>query len=185
MGKSFWLFSLGVFLKSKRSLTGKFLIARPVLRDPNFLQTVILLLQHDSGGAFGLVLNRPLPPEAWSLPFPLYVGGPCKSEGILIIHNHRDWVDPGSIKERQVAPGLFIGDENSMQRATEANEKKEEGRFRMVTGYSGWGPGQLENELNEGAWAIVPASAGDIFDIPDKNKWVTLLPSAIPSPSDN
>ncbi len=71
---------------------GSFLIARPTLRDPNFYQTVILLVQHDAEGAFGLVLNRPLPaPKDQDLPFKLYSGGPCESEGLFMVHGHEDW----------------------------------------------------------------------------------------------
>lgn len=169
------------------SLASHFLIARPTLQDPSFLQTVILLLQHDSSGAFGLVVNRPLPPQAWTLPFPLYLGGPCKSEGLLMLHGHEEWVNEGSLVERRVVPGIFIGDEECVKQATNsfAGESEEVGRFLMMTGYSGWGPGQLENEISQGAWAMVKATSEKLFEISAVDKWASLLPSIIPQPSDN
>ena len=167
------------------SFAGHFLIARPVLQDPNFLQTVVFLLQHDDSGAFGLVVNRPVPNKVWTLPFPLYAGGPCKSEGLLMLHGHREWLDEAMRVERQVIPGVFIGDEESVQRATEEYQNKKPHRFMVMSGYSGWGPGQLEGEIREGAWAVVPGNHRVLFDVPDPEKWATLLPSIIPQPSNN
>ena len=64
------------------SLAGSFLVARQVLRDPNFERTVVLLLAHSDEGAFGLVVNRPA--TAKGLPWPLFVGGPCPSPGFSL-----------------------------------------------------------------------------------------------------
>lgn len=174
-----------VLMDMRMSFSGHFLIARPVLQDPNFLQTVVFLLQHDATGAFGMVVNRPLPENVWSLPFPLYVGGPCKSEGLLMLHGHKDWLDEVTRAERQVIPGVFIGDESTIQKGTEEFNSKKPCRFLVITGYSGWGPGQLENEIREGAWAVVAGNHRVLFDVPDQEKWATLLPSIIPNPSMN
>src|SRR6516162_5450727 len=95
------------------SLAGQFLVARPVLRDPNFHRSVVLMLQHGSVGAFGLVVNRKAKVDG--LPFPVFVGGPCKSEGLMILHGHEDWVDEEELEKRQVAPGIFIGDGSSLK----------------------------------------------------------------------
>jgi len=92
-----------------KSLAGHFLIARPVLRDSNFARSVVLMLQHGSVGAFGLVVNRKA--KVSGLPFSVYVGGPCKSEGLLILHGHPEWIDsPDELDKRQVAVGFFMGD---------------------------------------------------------------------------
>src|ERR1700731_1278751 len=77
----------GIALMS--SLAGYFLVARPVLDDPNFHRTVVLLLQHGPEGAFGLVVNRAVGTD--KLPFPVYLGGPCKLEGRLLLHGHAEW----------------------------------------------------------------------------------------------
>lgn len=166
-----------------KSLAGHFLIARPVLRDPNFARSVVLMLQHGSVGAFGLVVNRKA--NVSGLPFPVYVGGPCKSEGLLILHGHPDWVDsPEELEKRQVGDGIFIGDAGCLMRL---NEPPSDAvlRYRLFTGTSGWGPGQLEDELATGAWSIVPASAEFVFDTPVAEIWKGLLPPQIPEPSVN
>ncbi len=87
------------------SLAGYFLVARPALDDPNFRRSVILVLQHGPEGAFGLVINRPIASE--KLPFPIYVGGPCELEGMLLLHGHSDWAQD---EDGQVCPGVFLGD---------------------------------------------------------------------------
>src|SRR5438270_8305559 len=134
------------------SYAGKFLIAKLALQEASFRQTVVLLLQHAAEGAFGLVVNRAVSVEG--LPFPVFAGGPCQSEGLLMLHGHADWVE--SVTEavpREVAPGIFLGDASCLSRigdgATEADH-----HYRMFSGYAGWGPGQLEGELAAGAWAI-------------------------------
>ncbi|MEI6685905.1 MAG: YqgE/AlgH family protein [Planctomycetota bacterium] len=167
------------------SHASQFIIARPSLQDPSFQQTVILLLQHDQSGAFGLVVNRPLPPQAWTLPFPLYLGGPCKSEGLLMLHGHQEWMDMQTQQEKQIVPGIFIGDEECVKQATQQHAEEATGRFLMMTGYAGWGPGQLENEISQGAWALVKATSENLFEISAQDKWASLLPSIIPQPSDN
>ena len=167
------------------SHASQFIISRPSLQDPTFQQTVILLLQHDQSGAFGLVVNRPLPPQAWTLPFPLYLGGPCKSEGLLMLHGHQEWMDMQTQQEKQIVPGIFIGDEECVKQATQQHAEEATGRFLMMTGYAGWGPGQLENEISQGAWALVKATSENLFEISAQDKWASLLPSIIPQPSDN
>ena len=73
------------------SLTGSFLVARQVLTDPNFRQTVVLILEHGDEGAYGVVVNRPVAEEG--LPVPVFRGGPCPSPGLVLLHGHREWAD--------------------------------------------------------------------------------------------
>src|SRR5437868_13009080 len=120
-----------------RSLVGYFLVARPVLDDPNFSRSVVLILQHGAEGAFGLVVNRPV--ESDKLPFPIYVGGPYKLDGMLLLHGHADWLEDA--KEGQVCPGVFLGDSASAERVADG-EGEQDLRFKMFSGYSGWGPKQ-------------------------------------------
>src|SRR3954471_11141767 len=89
-------------------LAGTFLVARPTLRDQFFGWTVILLLQHGKDGAFGLVLTHPAPAE--ELPFPVYVGGPCELQGLLMLHGHEDWLSDAEDRPGEVCPGVFLGD---------------------------------------------------------------------------
>jgi putative transcriptional regulator len=162
---------------------GSFLVARPSLQDPNFRKSVVLLLQHGSGGAFGLVVNRPAKVEG--LPFLVFAGGPCGSEGLLMLHSQADWIEAEEdVKAKTVAPGVFLGDASCLKQVKEMPEE-EATRYRMFAGYAGWGPGQLEGELAAGAWAIVSANAELLFNTPLEEMWTQLLPPAIPEPSLN
>jgi len=162
------------------SLVGHFLVARPVLDDPNFKRTVVLILQHGPEGAFGLVVNRPV--ESDKLPFPIYVGGPCKLEGMLLLHGHSDWLE--NSEDGQVCPGVFLGDSACAERVAEA-ESCVGLRFKMFSGYAGWGPRQLERELAERSWAVVRATGEQVFDTPADDLWTCALPPNIPEPSVN
>ncbi|HZP01457.1 MAG TPA: YqgE/AlgH family protein [Terriglobia bacterium] len=164
------------------SLAGSFLIARPVLKDPNFQHAVVLLLQHDEDGAFGLVINRPQTVEG--IPYPVFFGGPCKIQGLLMLHGHETWKDTQEEQSREVCPGVYLGDPTSFEKVADP-EPGEELRFRMFSGYSGWGPSQLERELAEGSWAVVPATSQVIFDMPSEHVWQHLVPPSIPQPSVN
>lgn len=165
------------------SLAGNFLVARTILQDPSFRQTVVLLLQHGEGGAFGLIVNRSITIEG--LPFPVFAGGPCQSQGLLMLHGYADWAE--SCEEpsaREVASGVFLGDASCLSRLSDSTA--EPGlRCRMFSGYAGWGSGQLESELAAGVWAIVPATAELLFDVPAEDLWCHLVPSKIPEPSLN
>lgn len=163
---------------------GSFLVARAVLKDPFFSQTVVLLLQHNADGAFGLIVNKLA--EAEEVPFPVYNGGPCTSDGVIMLHGHSDWLvdEQADSPEREVAPGIFVGSAETFQRVTEGEEYQEL-RYRIFACYSGWGPDQLEDELATGAWAVVPASGELLFDTPAEELWERLLPPSFPQPSVN
>jgi len=161
------------------SLAGSFLVARPVLQDPNFRQSVVLMLQHGSEGAFGLVVNRPA--KTQGLPFPVFNGGPCKAQGLMMVHGHTEW--PGG-DAKGVAPGIFLGDAACLKMAADAKSVVAL-RYRVFMGYAGWGPGQLEGELSSGAWAVVPATGDALFGTDVEELWIGLTPPRIPTPSVN
>jgi putative transcriptional regulator len=174
------------------SLAGSFLVARPQLQDPNFRRTVVLILAHNADGAFGLVVNRPA--KAEGLPWPLFVGGPCPSPGLMMLHGHPEWVESADAADEseaekgpapapEVAPGLFIGNAASLEKAGAA--PGEERRFRVFSGYAGWSGGQLEGELAAGAWALAAASGDTLFETPFEDLWERLAPPRIPQPSMN
>ncbi len=167
------------------SYAGCFLIARPVLQDPNFKRSVVFLLAHNTEGAFGLIVNRPA--EAEGLPWPVFLGGPCPSPGLIMLHGHPEWVDAEEEKEgkeRELAPGIYSGDAACLDRATEADEGQTL-RFRVFSGYAGWGGGQLERELAAGGWTVATANGHLLFDTPVEEMWERLVPPRIPQPSVN
>jgi putative transcriptional regulator len=148
-----------------KSLKSHLLIASPSLLDPNFTQTVVLMVQHDESGALGLILNRPTNmtvQEAWEqvsdVPCertdPLYIGGPC--EGVLMVLH--PYEDAGQI---EVLPGLYFSAET--QHVTTVLERTDEKRMRFFVGYSGWASGQLEREMETGSWQVAPASIERVF----------------------
>ncbi len=162
------------------SLAGKFLVAKSILRDPNFARTVVVLLAHNEEGALGLVVNRPS--ETEELPLPLFDGGPCSSGGLFLLHGNSAWVEPDGPQE--IAPGVFVGDAAVFERAGKAGQEVRR-RVRVFRGYAGWGGGQLERELTVGDWAVVPASGELLFDTPAEDLWKLLVPPMIPQPSVN
>jgi len=169
------------------SYAGYFLVAKPILQDPNFKHTVVFLLAHNAEGAFGLVVNRPA--ETEGLPWPVFVGGPCPSPGLIMLHGHPEWAEPSadapeSDKEHEVAPGIYSGDAACLDRATQTEDDSVP-RFRVFSGYAGWGGGQLEGELAAGGWFIAPATGALLFDTPIEELWDRLTPPRIPQPSIN
>lgn len=164
------------------SLAGWFLVARPTLQDPFFRRSVVLMLRHGPDGAFGLVLNRP--ERTKDLPFAVYRGGPCKFQGLILLHGQDEWVEPGERDACEVCPGVFLGNAECLQRVTDPDPGAPN-RFRVFAGYSGWAPGQLEAELAEGSWHVVKASSAPVFDVESDEAWLRLAPASIPEPSLN
>ena len=156
------------------SLTGQYLIASDELVDPNFHQTVVLVVQHTNEGAMGIVVNRPTPTtitEAWakiaggecSISGVMHIGGPC--EGMVsVLHTNKDASD------LIVLDGLFFSaDKDSIEQIIISPPEE----CRFFIGYAGWGPGQLENELGRGDWHILPGRRHFAFAHQD-DLWMTL-----------
>ena len=146
------------------SLRSHFLAASPYLEDPNFLQTVVLLIQHDADGALGVVLNRPtdktvqqLWEEVHEPPCDnqqhLYLGGPV-SGPLMALHT------VAALGDLEVLPGLFF---STQKEHLEELVKRDEAQSRVFVGHSGWGGGQLETELRQGAWLTMPATLEEVF----------------------
>jgi len=156
------------------SLAGKLIVSSPSLLDPNFRRTVVLMTHHDEDGAMGLVLSRPSPlsvsdtvPGLADLPGAdcIYVGGPVQTEVIvaLVELDEPDESVPPVIGSVGYLPG--DGDTDHLDIA----------RVRVFAGYSGWGPGQLEEELAEPSWIVVRAMPDDVFAADPDELWRTVL----------
>lgn len=164
-----------------RSLTGKLLVASPILLDPNFARTVMLVCRHDADGAFGLVLNRPLPlpigphVRAWGLPLVppdrVFDGGPVEPDAALALVmgcearealNDRWMMEP--------LPGLGMVNLDQLETARVGLQ-----RARVFSGYAGWGSGQLEGEILEEAWFVVDARYEDAFTANPDRLWHDVL----------
>jgi len=152
------------------SYAGSLLVATPVLLDPHFYRTVVLLLQHDPDGCVGVILNRPTTeavvdhiPE-WSErvadPAMIYYGGPVDPEVAIGLSLSTGGMTTG-------VPGLTLIDLSS---SPESSHQP----VRIYSGYSGWAGDQLESEIAEGSWYVVQASPEDPFDS-DEEQWRRVL----------
>lgn len=158
---------------------GRLLVAAPHLVDPNFHRTVVLVLEHSEDGALGVVLNRPtsLPthealPERLAAPLPdddvIFEGGPVEPGSVILLG---DFVD-GFPAQGEIA----VGSIRVVEPDADFSELPERVRsLRAFGGYSGWGAGQLEEEMGEEAWIDCPCEVADVFcDRPD-DLWRAVL----------
>ena len=161
------------------SLAPSLLLSMPQLIDPNFSRTVVLLCKHSGEGAFGLVVNRPLvttgrivvsldPPVTPDHDLQVWIGGP--------VEPHRSWVlvgeRPAAAEElsgMKIADGLYLSTSpDLLRRLLEPNPPSQ---TRLIVGYSGWGPGQLEAELAESSWLMSDIDRDLIFNTPADRLW--------------
>jgi len=160
-------------------LTGHLLIAMPAMADPRFAQSVIYLCAHTAEGAMGLVLNRPLQRPSFDdllrqlevAPVPparrirLCQGGPMDNARGFVLHTS-DWTGEGSLR---VHKGLALTASLDVLKAIAEGGGPREGILAL--GYAGWGPGQLDAEIQQNAWLSVPADETIVFDGDDDTKW--------------
>jgi putative transcriptional regulator len=158
---------------------GRFLVASPSLRDPNFAKTVVLLTDYSNKGAIGLIINRATDvrladvlPETDGLENrsdTIYVGGPVARRGMMLLIRS----DESPKNAQRVLDGLYL----SSSRAVLEKMITEGGRdrFRVFSGHSGWGPGQLANEMEQGAWHVFPADTPTVFDPNPSDVWQRLI----------
>jgi putative transcriptional regulator len=152
------------------------LLAMPQLDDPNFRRAVILLCQHSEEGAWGVVVNRPTgqkaaravqmdPPIAGSSDLEIWVGGPVDSgRGCILLG-----ADPGGDEAVRIADGLYLSGSALLLRRLLESEAP--ARTRVFMGYAGWGPGQLEQEMQQSAWLFSDADPDLIFDTSPAEMW--------------
>jgi putative transcriptional regulator len=144
-------------MRSVESLRGTLLVAAPALADPNFQRTVVLVTEHTDEGAMGLVLNRPTEttvveaaPELAPLTGPeerVHQGGPVQPRAVVVL---AEFADPDA------AAHLVIDDIGFVRADADLEEMGfETRRGRVYAGYAGWGPGQLEDELEDEGWIVV------------------------------
>lgn len=158
--------------RTRESLAGSILLAHPVLRDPNFRKTAVLMSTHGPDGAMGVVLNRPLGKRLGELKgdfalgplshTPIFTGGPVQTDQLILAA----WRSTGDAFQLHFG----IDPEKAIQMIAD-----ESTRLRAYLGYSGWSAGQLENELKCGTW-IVASPPADLFERPTQEElWRALL----------
>ena len=167
-------------------LDGKVLIAMPGMGDPRFERAVILLCAHSDEGAMGLIVNKPatelrfrdllrqldIEPSGDAASIRVHFGGPVEHGRGFVLHSP-DYTVEGS--------SLQIGPDFSMTATLDVLQDMAKGtgpeQALLALGYSGWGPGQLEGEIQSNGWLTAPADSALIFGVSDDDKWRAALRS--------
>jgi putative transcriptional regulator len=167
------------------SLTGQLLVSMPQMSDPFFDHSVVYLCTHsEESGAMGLIVNKTIdsltldelyaqlkiePVLHSNRPQPVYFGGPVAPGHGFVLHS-ADYHEEGT---------LAIGDEFAMTATLDILRIKGKGggplQCLVAIGYAGWGPGQLEAEMQANGWLVVAADTELVFDVEDDRKWQRAL----------
>ena len=160
---------------------GRLLVATPLLTDPHFGRTVIYLLEHDGGGTVGVVLNRPshtpvgqvLPDwhDAVSGPAVVFGGGPVQPDGALCLGQLDGDGAPEPPGRQEVVDGVSTVDLDGDVTVIAPLARS----LRVFAGHAGWSPGQLDGELAEGAWWVLPGGPEDLFSEEPRTMWARVL----------
>jgi putative transcriptional regulator len=160
--------------RKTKTFAGQLLLAHPVLRDPHFRRTVVLLSGHDADGAMGVVLNRPLDKQLGEINaefatgplagVPLYYGGPVEPEQLIIVT--WQWI------EADHAFQLHFGVEVEKAEALVGTPGL---TMRAFLGYSGWSKGQLENEMKQDTWIVTPVEGDWLIKHDGVALWRSLI----------
>ena len=174
------LFTSDTAVRDRKLTKGKFLVAARKLADPNFSQTVVLLVDYDQGGAMGVIINRPTEMKL-SMVFKdikdlqkrtdtVFFGGPVLRNQLLL------FVRTGTAPEGslRVLQDVYVVSKLSLIEQMIKNEEKGD-RFRVYAGSASWAPGQLEQEVKLGAWHILPADADTVFNKAPSEIWPELI----------
>jgi putative transcriptional regulator len=156
------------------------LLAMPQLRDKNFARSVVLLCEHGSEGAIGFVVNRPTevraadavsldPPVRGDSGLTLWTGGPVEPQrGFLLLGD-----DPGVEDSQEVTDGFHLTSSLTVLRRLLESEPAtlSQRRCRLLLGYAGWGPGQLDGEITASAWLTAPPDPALVFETAPEEMW--------------
>ncbi|HWF19015.1 MAG TPA: YqgE/AlgH family protein [Verrucomicrobiae bacterium] len=164
--------------ENSKNLKGQLLLDSGQLSGSFFQRTVVLICQHDSEGAFGLVLNRSSGNKLGEMIVAdvpellkeqtLFLGGPVQLSALSFLHSD------DFLPEASVMPNLDLG--HSLDTLVELGESFSPTRkMKMFAGYAGWSPGQLEGEMKRKAWIIHPASLDLVFDTEPGKLWQTIM----------
>jgi len=161
-----------------KSLKGQLLLDNGKLAGSFFHRTVILICQHDSDGAFGLVLNRETKNKVGealvaNLPEvlkeePLFLGGPVQPQALSYLHTD------AFLPDANVMPNLSVG--HSLESLIEIGDSySTTQQLKIFAGYAGWSPGQLDEELKKDTWLVHPASFDMVFNADPEKLWQSIL----------
>lgn len=161
------------------SLTNHFLIALPTLQDPNFSRTVTYICEHTNEGTMGIIVNRPSALQLTDIlhhmgieetpdtpaDMRIFIGGPVQEDRGFLLHSPAKRWDSTLV----ITDDLAVTTSQDLVKALAKNEGPDNILFAL--GYAGWGPGQLEQELQQDAWIFGPASDEILFHTPVEQRW--------------
>ncbi len=143
------------FKSNNKVKKGSIIFSQPLMKDPNFQRSLILICEHNNEGSLGYVLNEKIYPNDLKLDINkkilknLYLGGPVDKSYLNFIHNHNNL--PSSDK---ILDDVFLGGDIDFFLKNNIDKEKEI-KCKFFCGYSGWSPNQLEEEINENSWIVV------------------------------
>jgi putative transcriptional regulator len=159
-------------------LKGSVLISEPYLNDLQFRRTVVLLGEHNEDGSVGFVLNRLLSirsnevvPGLLDIDFPLFYGGPVEPNTLHFIHTIGELIEGA----QPIIDGIFWGGNIELVNDLLNQKVVKPEEFKFFLGYSGWAPGQLEDEMQEKAWWLGEAPASLIFSDDPEQMWAKVV----------
>ena len=157
------------------------LLSMPQMMDPNFAQAVILLCDYTVRGAFGLVVNRQMSEPAWTLiktepevqvnpDLRLWIGGPVDMQQTWVLMSEPQGPDDD---QREICPGVLLSVSHEL--TLRMLQSPPSNKARLLVGYAGWGPGQLDQELAASGWLMLDVDPQLIFGVPPDQMWETAI----------
>lgn len=153
----------------------------PQMADPNFARTVVLLCEYTEKGAFGIVVNRQMNEPAWTLvkteppirvdpELRLWIGGPVEPQRTWVLMSEAQGPED---EQREICPGVLLSASHEL--TLELLQAPPRSNARVVIGYAGWGPGQLDQELAASAWLMLDVDPALIFGVAPDQMWETAI----------
>ncbi len=156
---------------------GSILLSEPFLRDPNFARSVVLLTEHNDDGTIGFILNKPISHKIHEIvdgfpefDAPVYLGGPVQRDSLHFIHRIESLAEDGD----EIAPGVYWGGNFEKLKRMIRLGIVHSDDIRFFVGYSGWGPRQLQDEMEMKSWIL--SNKGDKFAFSSgESLWAEIL----------
>ena len=156
----------------------RLLFSEPLLPDPNFSRTLIYLSKHNESGSVGFILNKPtglMLTDVLEIDIPsdfhLFMGGPVEPYGLFFLHSIGEEISDAI----EVEPGIYWGGNFEEIKSLIQQGRLDETQIKFFSGYSGWGEGQLEDELEEKSWLVKKRGKVNPFDDLSKKSWNSIL----------
>jgi putative transcriptional regulator len=157
------------------------LLSMPQMADPNFARTVVLLCEYTHKGAFGLVVNRQMDEPAWTMvktdppvkvdpELRLWIGGPVEPQRTWVLTSDAQGPED---EQREICPGVVLSVSHHL--TLQILQTPPSNHARIIVGYAGWAPRQLDSEIAASAWLTMDVDAGLIFNVPAELMWETAL----------